>query len=408
LLSICRQVCIQVAVDISAKRRKIQTMNSAYRFWERDSKRSKTGKVFYVMFASKPGKWVSSGQDNYKDAVVWAENNKDGSYLSTNVKVPTLKEFADGFFVPGNELWMKRLSRKKKTFASDYFKAHQGRLDNYIMPEYGSRLVTSIKSIEIDNWFLDLRSKQNKIKELSDNAKNKVLMCFRLILEEAKYQGIVEENQAAAVEEINEEHTARQHFDDLEMKKLFPDNKEELLEIWQGLKWTVFFLIMRDTGFRPGEVAGLTRRAYYSEIGGLYTTGSIDTVTGNFKDSIKTSKKGKAYKLGLLEDITLEMLDEYLEESNPCEDELIFPATRGNTDGIKAETSLKHFKSSVNRAEVKLHGRTQYCLRHSFETRKLMDLDLSTVKELMGHSRYRREYDHRSGEERLLKLKGLM
>ncbi|MDA3958575.1 hypothetical protein [Oceanispirochaeta sp.] len=68
------------------------------------------------------------------------------------------------------------------------------------------------------------------------------------------------------------------------MEKLFPSDKEELLRIWQGLKWTVFFFIMRDTGFRPGEVAGLTRSAYYSSVGGIYTTGSIDTVTGKYKD----------------------------------------------------------------------------------------------------------------------------
>lgn len=148
----------------------------------------------------------------------------------------------------------------------------------------------------------------------------------------------------------------------------------------------------------------MTRRAYYSSIGGIYTTGSIDTVTGSFKDSIKTSKKGKGYKLGLLEDITVELLDKHLEETNPGLDELIFQTSRANTDGIKAETSMKHFKSSVERAQVKLNGRTQYCLRHSFETRKLMDLDLETVKELMGHTRYRREYDHRNGEERLKKL----
>jgi len=141
-------------------------------------------------------------------------------------------------------------------------------------------------------------------------------------------------------------------------------------------------------------------------VGGIYTTGSIDTVTGKYKNSIKTSKSGKNYKLGLLEDITVKLLDEYLEETDPDLDELIFPAT--NTEGIKVETSLKHFKLSARRAEVKLNGRTQYCLRHSFETKKLMDLDLDTVKELMGHTRYRKEYDHRSGEERLFKLKSII
>lgn len=353
------------------------------------------------MFAHTPGKWVATGCDNRDDAIRWAEAKRSEKGL-VQKKIPTLKEFADGFFFPGNEFWMKRLKRKKKTFASDYFRAHQGRLDNYILPKFGARLISSITTVEIDNWFVDLASVRTE-KELSDNAKNKVLHALRIILEEANYQGYIKENTAAKVEEINEENKERQHFNDIEMQKLFPDKETELLRIWQGLKWTVFFLIMRDTGFRPGEVAGLTRRAYYSDVGGIYTTGSIDTVTGKYKDSIKTSKKGNRYKLGLLEDFTVRFLESYLEDTDPGINDLIFPAT--NTEGIKVETSLKHFKLSAKRAGVKLNGRTQYSLRHSFETKKLMDLDLDTVKELMGHTRYRREYDHRSGEERLNRLR---
>jgi len=228
-------------------------MKTPYRFWNRNGKYS-------VMFAHTPGKWVATGCDNRDDAIRWAEANRRDE-IKVHHKIPTLNEFAKGFFVPGNELWMKRLKRKKKTYASDYFKAHQGRLDNYILEEFGCRLISSLSTIEIDNWFLDLQSIRTE-KELSDNAKNKVLHAFRIVLEEAKYQGYVENNVAASVEEINEENRERQHFDDLEMKKLFPDDEKELLRIWQGLKWTVFFLIMRDTGFRPGEVAGLTRSAY--------------------------------------------------------------------------------------------------------------------------------------------------
>jgi len=368
-------------------------MKTPYRFWNRNGKYS-------VMFAHTPGKWIATGCDNRDDAIRWAEANREESG-QTRKKIPTLKQFSNGFFFPGNEFWMKRLKRKKKTFASDYFKAHQGRLDNYILEEFGSRLINSITTVEIDNWFLDLISVRTK-KELSDNAKNKILHAFRIVLEEAKYQGYVKENVATAVEEISEENQARQHFNDIEMKKLFPSDIEELLKIWQGLKWTVFFLIMRDTGFRPGEVAGLTRRAYYSEVGGIYTTGSIDTVTGKYKDSIKTTKKGKPYKLGLLEETTICLLDEYIVKTNPGINELIFPASY--TEGIKVETSLKHFKLSARRAGVLLKGRTQYSIRHSFETKMLMDLDLDTVKELMGHTRFRKEYDHRTGEELLIKL----
>jgi hypothetical protein len=122
------------------------------------------------------------GCNNWDDAIRWAESNRDAAG-QVRKEIPTFKQFSDGFFVPGNEFWMKRLKRKKKTYASDYFNAHLGRLDNYILEEFGGRLISSISTEDIDNWFLDLVSVRTK-KELSDNAKNKVLHAFRIVLED--------------------------------------------------------------------------------------------------------------------------------------------------------------------------------------------------------------------------------
>ena len=40
---------------------------------------------------------------------------------------------------------------------------------------------------------------------------------------------------------------------------------------------------------------------------------------------------------------------------------------------------------------------TPYSLRHTFDTDMLRNLDRDTVNDLMGHTSYRAEYDHRNG-----------
>ena len=49
-------------------------------------------------------------------------------------------------------------------------------------------------------------------------------------------------------------------------------------------------------------------------------------------------------------------------------------------------------------------GRTQYSLRHTYDTHTLGELDFDTVNRLMGHTSYRPEYDHRETDRMLPEL----
>ena len=62
--------------------------------------------------------------------------------------------------------------------------------------------------------------------------------------------------------------------------------------------------------------------------------------------------------------------------------QLVFKSVNGNT--LKPEISLKHFKASCARAKIELNGRTQYSLRHTFDTDLLKQLNRDTVNDLMG------------------------
>ena len=370
-------------------------MNKLYRFWERDSKRSKTGKMFYVMFASRPGKWISTGQDNVRDAVLWSEDHLDNPEGKTRYNCPTLKQFAEGFFSEDKHGWKKRQNKKNKEYASDYFRANQGRLDNYIIPKFGDLLISAIRPRMIDDWLLDLDS-------LSDNSRNKILISFRIILDEAEDQGLVKENSARKVTPITERHTARGIFTEKEITTLFNQNRKTNLGIWLTYEWYLFFKIQMVCGLRPGEVAALSWGDFHPELSGLVVSKSYDNNTGKIK-GLKTEKKGVKEKVSILDKKTLSEIQEYfMHKESPSPFELFFLSTKGNL--IRPESSLKHFKASCTRAGINLNGRTQYSLRHTFDTDLLKHLSRDVVNDLMGHTSYRAEYDHRTPKDRLEQL----
>ena len=90
-----------------------------YRFWDRKG-------TFYVQFAHTPGKWVSTGETNRDSAVRWAELNQYGSVPDPR-KVPTFKEFADGFFNPGRHNWKQREESKNRVKSEQFYRLSQGR-----------------------------------------------------------------------------------------------------------------------------------------------------------------------------------------------------------------------------------------------------------------------------------------
>lgn len=353
------------------------------------------------MFASRPGKWMSTGQDNERDAIRWAEDHRDNPDRRVRHNQKALKQFADGFFVKDPHKWRKRQEKKNKDFPDIYYKAHQGRLDNYILPEFGEMLLPAINARMIDDWLLDLEESK-KSTTLSDNSKNKILFCFRIVLDEAENQGFIKENPARKVTPITERSNKREIFTQEEISQLFPQGEKKILKIWLSNEWYLFFKIQAVCGLRPGEVSALSWGDLHPELSGIIVSKSVDYNTGKIK-GLKTDKKGMKEKISILDKKTLQELGDLKNTIGfPSPLQLIFKSINGNT--IKPEISLKHFKASCTRADIGIKGRTQYCLRHTFDTNLLKHLSRDNVNDLMGHTSYRAEYDHRTAEERLHQL----
>jgi integrase len=183
---------------------------------------------------------------------------------------------------------------------------------------------------------------------------------------------------------------------------MFPKDEDTLLHYWGNRTWAAYFLVMRDTGFRPGEVAGLTTKTISFKLHGVYTEQSIDFRSREIKNRIKTTNKGYNFKIGLLTNQTLEQLQLLIAEKKLGNDDLLFTINRGNA--IIPDSANKHLRLTMERIGIKLNGRTQYSLRHSFETALAGNVEDKILLQLMAHTKFRKEYDHRSPEDILLQL----
>lgn len=328
------------------------------------------------------------------EAVIWAED-----YLRKYLGNPesqdsvTLEEFSSGLFDLDGD-YRKRLESRKEVYQDSWYLCNESRLRNYILPRFGSFLIDAISDVAIEDWII-------MIPGVSDNTKNKILYTFRRVLHEAKRRGYVKENAAKEVQAISEDHKVRAPFTPDEIKILFPKEDICLYSVWHSWKWAAYFLILRDTGFRPGEAAAIKTDDIIFELSGVYVTRSVDYRTHQVKESIKTSKVGQPFKIGVLSPQALRILARL----SPDDDGHIFRV--GRTGFIYAELANKHLRAVCKAVGIDIGDRTQYAFRHSFETDVAGKVDNSILLQAMGHTRFRNEYDHRTPETRIKQIQPL-
>ena len=333
--------------------------------------------IYYVLYRTEPGRPRSTGQIKEDDAVAWAFTHMG----EKPIRSLTMREFARDFFIPESCPWAQRMLKKGRTFNVYYFDGHRSRLKCYIMPKFGPISLNAITAKSIDEWLMDLISARSK-RPLAPETKGKVLVTLRIILGEAKYQGIVDTNAAAEVEQFHGESLVREPFKLEELRVFFPDNINEMVRIWQTPMWSAFFYIMATCGLRPGEAAAIRWGDWKRQFHGAVISGSIENRTG-IRKGLKTEKRGVEMKPAIFTDQAEQLL--LLLESqteNTSENDLMFTV---NGHPLITETILKHLRSSAKRCNVELNGRTSYCFRHTFNTHLAKSISLNQLQTAMGH-----------------------
>ena len=381
-------------------------MREKYRFTKRANR-----KFIQVQFAILPNKWISTETDKMTDAVLFAENwlRKNGDKADlTKDEIPSLLDFARDFFKSSDPYGFRKRNEQRGFFYTEnYYEQKQALLEHYILPSHGRLKINVITDTMIENLIYSLRSVRTK-KALANNTKNKVFDVYTKVMEEARRQGYVQANPCKEVEALANRSKGREAFTNTELAKLFPQDKKELLHIWHGYMWAVYFLIQYETGWRPGEVAALQFSNFYPQTHGIYTASDID-YKKRLQPRIKTTDKGQPYKVGILSDRTCELLIEW---QSRCRSDFVFIQKNGKFIG--AEGANKHLASACNRAGIDQYRngkkRTQYSFRHSFQSYYLGRIPENARLLLMGHTKMRTEYTHieaRELLERVSEIEGL-
>lgn len=343
-------------------------------------------------------KWLSTGCDTLTEAREWAERQ------SGQVKRVKFGEYADGFFerTDADSIMMRNKMNGSDIRESSYH-FFQKILNLYLMPFFKNMAIEDITPRVIDEWKMSLKIKTKNNTTKSNSTINSALSVLSVILNSAVYDEIIKANPVKVVKYLKLETKEKPIWTDDEIQKLFPSDKESLIKIWRDYNFAVCCMVLYETGFRPSEALALQKSCFYPELNGIHTSGTIDVFTHSYIGKIKTSNKGKKYKVSIISDKLTAILKEYIEKL-PQEQEFLF--LRKNGDFITS-VGLNHaVRQACEQAKVTVHG--PYTFRHNFMTRISANLDDATVMELMGHTTWEACYDHRTPETIIRKAKAMI
>lgn len=351
-----------------------------------------------VEYLDTDGKWKTTGQSTKIEAVTWLNANRGMSGATT------LAEFADGFYTDEGIGTFKYLCEQTGTHKhEEWWKSNNSRYLIYIRPKLGKMPLSRITTPIVQDWYLSLEGVYKK--SISPATRKKILNALSTIMDHAIFRGLMDKNPCKNVIRIKEANKGRNPYSEEEIDRMFPDNPQMLVDIWGGLKWACFFLIMRDTGWRPGEVAGLSPDGFFPEQKAIYTKQSVDSFSKNIQQSIKTTGRGKDYKIGFLTQETNAYLKLYLATEKPKE--LIFRTDRNGTV-LTTGAVYRQFGRAMEKIGIDWTGRPPYALRTTFMTNMAKsEVSQEKIMELMGHTKWQSCYDQRTPLEVIEKVRRL-
>jgi len=246
----------------------------------------------------------------------------------------------------------------------------------------------------IDAWLEDLDSTRGT--RLSGSTLDKVLHTLRIVLKEAKREGLIHENPAYDVDLFDTARGSRKRepFTRAAIRKLFSANLDDCARIWGTPEWYAYFLMMYTGGLRPQEVSAFEIGDWIGQEHGAVFHQRLDSPTLQVLEGLKTVKKGMTVKAVPFSDRFEDVLRTLVCRRAPAKG-LIFRAA--GSGPIRVEVTNKHFRASAKRAGVELGKPTQYSLRHTYYSELLKEIPERDVEQLAGHTTLRKEYDHRKG-----------
>jgi integrase len=295
-----------------------------------------------------------------------------------------LKYYAENFFAIDG-YWRRNCEQKGKHVIDVVVIKRAYLTKNYIIPLFGDISVNKISSNIISEKLCGLNC-------LCGTTKNAIIICLDDIYANLIEKNIVKENPTKNVIRFSRAIVnGRGALSLEELAKLFPQNHDELIKIWHSQMYATAFLILRDTGLRPGELRALQWKDWYPEKKFIPITKAIEAGT---RSKIKGTKTG-AFKPAIVSDFTATEISNLKRiAKHISSDDFIFASRYGIPP--RGNTMSTCFRQGVRRADLNRPEISPYWLRHTFNTLALLYLDEADVRKLMGHttSKMTRHYRH--------------
>ena len=340
-----------------------------------------------VQYLEEGGKWTSTGKGSIAEAKEWYYSGKG----KNDVK---LADIADGIFADRSDgSYIDIMEKTGRIQSEEVLYNYNLFLKIYIMPYFGNIKISDISSPMIQSWYINLKKKDGN--DMVNTYRNNILKVLSLIMNWAMYNGIIDHNPVYDIYRMPEDNSGRRPFSNEELALMFPEDKDKLISIWGNVRNSCYFLIFRDTGWRPGEILSITPFNILDEYKAISTTSSFDSFKKKIKNSIKTTKKGSKYKIGFLSDFTYSMLKDICSTINY--EQYVFEDKYGTIP--TSRQMLKIFHRSLDSIGIDSEGRPQYSLRTTFMTNISNTMSKDKVMLLMGHNQWRECYDKRTDED---------
>jgi len=303
----------------------------------------------------------------------------------------TLRQYARDFFAWDRCPWIRRQHAKGRPFGVSVAKMRRAHLVNKLFPEFGDQALAELNPVRIEDWLIGL--------DLSNETKNHLLNTFNIVVKEAVREGHIESNPLDQVERMGTDRARRDTLTLGDVKKLFPADEAELLQVWKYPLWAAMHYLMLTTGMRVGEVAAVEWEDVLWEIPAVVIRRAVKA-----DGSIGLPKSGRP-RAALLPGRTRDLLL-WWHNLTPYsgEEDLVF-CGRDGRQHLNTKTIGRKMPQAVGRTKIELAGRrlTAHCLRHTYNTRMRTLLPESILQYMIGHrsKAMTDHYDQATPEQRI-------
>ena len=362
-----------------------------YRLFQR---RQDTGTFWYYWYENEEGKRVQRacghGCESKRDATAFLEELLRADLLEEKRKAELRRKtfllFAEKMFIEGAP-HLERWKAKGRILKPQTLVQHRRHLANYLLPKFGKLTLDKIRPAAVEDFLLEQR--------LSNSCRNTILYTLKLVMQEAKREGIIE-----IIPEFEPFRRSGKRQDVLsseELTALFPYDEQELINIWKrpddmrkerdeiALMFGTLFCVTVSAGLRSGEIRALHRDQISIPNSGLVIDKAVDD-RGEIGPLKKATAEDSRSRAVIIPDITLKMLERWLSQ---CSDSPLFPGLVFSYRGkpIANYYILDRFRFGLDKLGIDYEKRrlTVHCLRYTYNTRMRTLLSEQVLLEFVGH-----------------------